>query len=66
MQRLEVLHAQPLNQHIIMCYVMEPLEKEEIREYCAKQAFPVMILTTASASYNNHCVPKLRAYITAS
>lgn len=33
MQRLEVLHAQPLNQRIIMRYVMEPLEKEEIREY---------------------------------
>lgn len=33
MQRLVVAHAQPLNQRIIMRYVMEPLEKEEIREY---------------------------------
>ncbi|HPU02209.1 MAG TPA: AAA family ATPase [Bacillota bacterium] len=33
MQRLEVVHAQPLNQRIIMRYTMEPLEKEEIRKY---------------------------------
>jgi general secretion pathway protein A len=33
LQRLEVSHVQPLNQRIIMRYVMEPLEKEEIREY---------------------------------
>lgn len=33
LQRLEVVHAQPLNQRIIMRYVMEPLEKEEIRKY---------------------------------
>jgi type II secretory pathway predicted ATPase ExeA len=33
MQRLDVAHAQPLNQRIIMRYVMEPLEKEEVREY---------------------------------
>lgn len=33
MQRLETVHSQPLNQRIIMRYVMEPLEKEEIKEY---------------------------------
>jgi type II secretory pathway predicted ATPase ExeA len=33
MQRLEVVHAQPLNQRIVMRYAMEPLAKEEIREY---------------------------------
>lgn len=33
MQRLNTSHSQPLNQRMIMRYVMEPLEKEEIREY---------------------------------
>ncbi len=33
MQRLDTVHSQPLNQRIIMRYVMEPLEKEEIKEY---------------------------------
>jgi len=32
-QRLDVVQSQPLNQRIIMRYVMEPLEKEEVKEY---------------------------------
>ena len=33
MQRLDTVHSQPLNQRIVMRYVMEPLEKEEIKDY---------------------------------
>ena len=33
LQRLEVSHVQPLNQRIIMRYVLEPLKKEEIQGY---------------------------------
>ena len=38
MQRLEVVHAQPLNQRIIMRYTMEPLEKD--RKYI-EQSLPL-------------------------
>ena len=33
LRRLETSHAQPLNQRIIMRYMLEPLEKEEIKRY---------------------------------
>ncbi len=33
MQRLETAYAQPLNQRIVMRYVMEPLDKQESKEY---------------------------------
>ncbi len=33
--RLEVAQAQPLNQRIIMRYSMEPMDKEEVRQYIA-------------------------------
>jgi type II secretory pathway predicted ATPase ExeA len=36
-QRLDVVQSQPLNQRIIMRYVMEPLEKEEVKEYIEHQ-----------------------------
>jgi general secretion pathway protein A len=31
--RLNVVHAQPLNQRIIMRYTMEPMDKDEVKEY---------------------------------
>lgn len=52
MQRLDTVHSQPLNQRIIMRYMIEPLEKEEVKEYighCLKEAGARVPLFTEEA-----------------